>query len=136
MLESDIALTVAEAITEAVKSELVGSRRKIGKDTTDIVEQALRNALYNVMSANVFDLDDYVKNAKKPVHIVFVGINGTGKTTSIAKTAKRFKEWYSVVLAAGTLFKSSAINQLQIHGRQVGVKVIRHQECGDPQHLS
>lgn len=133
LLESDIALTVAEAITEAVKSELVGSRRKIGKDTTDIVEQALRNALYDVMSANVFDLDDYVRNAKKPVHIVFVGINGTGKTTSIAKTAKRFKDMgYSVVLAAGDTFRAGAIDQLQIHGDRVGVKVIRHQEGGDP----
>ncbi len=133
LLESDIALTVAEAITEAVKSELVGSRRKIGKDTTDIVEQALRNALYNVMSANVFDLDDYVKNAKKPVHIIFVGINGTGKTTSIAKTAKRFKDMgYSVVLAAGDTFRAGAIDQLQIHADRVGVKVIRHQEGGDP----
>ncbi|WP_321420738.1 signal recognition particle-docking protein FtsY [uncultured Methanomethylovorans sp.] len=133
LLESDIALTVAEAITEAVKSELVGSRKKIGKDTTNIVEQALRNALYNVMSANVFDLDDYVKNAKKPVHIVFVGINGTGKTTSIAKTAKRFKDMgYSVVLAAGDTFRAGAIDQLQIHADRVGVKVIRHQEGGDP----
>lgn len=133
LLESDIALTVAEAITEAVKSELVGSRRKIGKDTTDIVEQALRNALYDVMSANVFDLDDYVKNAKKPVHIVFVGINGTGKTTSIAKTAKRFKDMgYSVVLAAADTFRAGAIDQLQIHADRVGVKVIRHQEGGDP----
>ena len=133
LLESDIALTVAEAITEAVKSELVGSRRKIGKDTTDIVEQALRNALYDVMSANVFDLDDYVKNAKKPVHIVFVGINGTGKTTSIAKTAKRFKDMgYFVVLAAADTFRAGAIDQLQIHADRVGVKVIRHQEGGDP----
>ena len=133
LLESDIALTVAEAITEAVRSELVGSRRKIGKDTTDIVEQALRNALYDVMSANVFDLDDYVRNARKPVHIVFVGINGTGKTTSIAKAAKRFKDMgYSVVLAAGDTFRAGAIDQLQIHGDRVGVKVIRHQEGGDP----
>ncbi|AGB49104.1 signal recognition particle-docking protein FtsY [Methanomethylovorans hollandica DSM 15978] len=133
LLESDIALTVAEAITEEVKSELVGSRRKIGKDTTDIVEQALRNALYNVMSANIFDLDDYVRNARKPVHMVFVGINGTGKTTSIAKTAKRFKDMgYSVVLAAGDTFRAGAIDQLQIHGDRVGVKVIRHQEGGDP----
>ena len=133
MLESDIALTVAEAITESVRSELVGSRRKIGKDTTGIVEKALRNALYDVMSANTFDLDDYVRNARKPVHIVFVGINGTGKTTSIAKAAKHFKDiGYSVVLAAGDTFRAGAIDQLQIHGDRIGVKVIKHQEGGDP----
>jgi fused signal recognition particle receptor len=133
LLESDIGLTVAEAITEAVKSELIGSRKKIGKDTTSIVEQALRNALYDVMSANIFDLDDYVKNAKKPVHIVFVGINGTGKTTTIAKIAKRFKDMgYSVVIAAGDTFRAGAIDQVQIHGDRVGVKVIKHREGGDP----
>ncbi len=133
LLESDIALTVAEAITESVRFELVGSRRKIGKDTTGIVEKALRNALYDVMSANTFDLDDYVRNARKPVHIVFVGINGTGKTTSIAKAAKHFKDiGYSVVLAAGDTFRAGAIDQLQIHGDRIGVKVIKHQEGGDP----
>lgn len=133
LLESDVALTVAEAITEAVSKELVGSRKKIGNNTSNIVEQALKNALYNVMNANIFDLDDYLKNAEKPVHIVFIGINGTGKTTSISKIAKRYKDMgYSVVLAAGDTFRAGAIDQLQIHAERVGVKIIRHQENGDP----
>lgn len=133
LLESDVALTVTEAIVDALKLELVGCRKKIRKDTSNIVEHVLKNALYNVMSANIFDFDDYVKNTKKPIHIVFVGINGTGKTTSIAKVAKRFKDMgYSVVLAAGDTFRAGAIDQLQIHAEKVGVKIIRHQEGGDP----
>ncbi|MCQ6963377.1 signal recognition particle-docking protein FtsY [Methanolobus chelungpuianus] len=133
LLESDIALSVSEAIVDSVKSQLVGTRRRIGKDTGDIVENALKKAIYDVMSANVFDFDEYVRNAKKPVHIVFVGINGTGKTTSIAKLAKRLTDQgYSVVLAAGDTFRAGAIDQIAIHGKKLGVKVIKHQEQGDP----
>ncbi|MDR6222620.1 signal recognition particle-docking protein FtsY [Methanococcoides alaskense] len=133
LLESDIAINVAEAIVESVKGELVGSRKKLGKNTGDLVENALRSAIYKVMSANVFDLDDYIRDAKKPVHIVFIGINGTGKTTTISKMAKRLKDMkYSVVIAAGDTFRAGAIDQIAIHAERVGVKLIKHQEGGDP----
>ncbi len=133
LLESDIALSVSEAIVESVKGQLVGTRRRIGSNTGNIVEDALKKAIYDVMSANVFDLDEYVKNADKPVHIVFIGINGTGKTTSIAKLSKRFKDQgLSVVVAAGDTFRAGAIDQLAIHASKVGVKIIKHQEQGDP----
>lgn len=133
LLESDIALSVSEAIVDSVRGQLVGTRRRIGKDTGEIVENALKKAIYDVMSANVFDFDEYVRNARKPVHIVFVGINGTGKTTSIAKLAKRLTDQgYSVVLAAGDTFRAGAIDQIAIHGKKLGVKVIKHQEQGDP----
>ncbi len=132
-LESDIALSVSEAIVGSVKGQLAGTRRRIGSNTGDIVEDALKKAIYDVMSANIFDLDDYVKNAEKPVHIVFIGINGTGKTTSIAKLSKRFKDQgMSVVMAAGDTFRAGAIDQLAIHADKVGVKIIKHQEQGDP----
>ncbi|MBN2109645.1 MAG: signal recognition particle-docking protein FtsY [Methanosarcinaceae archaeon] len=133
LLESDVALSVSEAIVDSVKGQLVGTRRRIGRNTDDIVESALRNAIFEVMNANIFDLDEYIKNAEKPVHIVFVGINGTGKTTSIAKLAKRLKDQgYSVVVAAGDTFRAGAIDQLAIHAEKVGVKIIKHQEQGDP----
>ncbi|WP_406657723.1 signal recognition particle-docking protein FtsY [Methanolobus sp. ZRKC2] len=133
LLESDIALSVSEAIVESVKSQLVGTRRRIGKNTDDIVESALKNAIFEVMNANIFDFDEYIKNAEKPVHIVFLGINGTGKTTSIAKLSKRLKDQgYSVVVAAGDTFRAGAIDQLAIHADKVGVKIIKHQEQGDP----
>jgi fused signal recognition particle receptor len=133
LLESDIALSVSEAIVNSVKSQLVGTRRRIGSNTDNIVEDALKKAIYDVMSANVFDLDEYVENAEKPVHIVFIGINGTGKTTSIAKLSKRFKDQgMSVVVAAGDTFRAGAIDQLAIHADKIGVKIIKHQEQGDP----
>lgn len=133
LLESDVALPVTEKIVESVKNELLGTRRKIGSDTGKIVESALRNAILKVISVDSFDFDEFIKNSPKPVSIVFVGVNGTGKTTTIAKMGERFKEQgYSVVIAAGDTFRAGAIQQLEKHANNLGVKIIKHQEGADP----
>jgi len=133
LLESDVALPVADKIVESVKIELVGTRRKIGSDKGNIVESALRHAIMKVISVDSFDFDDFVKKSSKPVSIVFVGVNGTGKTTSIAKMAERFKEQgYSVVIAAGDTFRAGAIEQIERHAEALGIKLIKHQEGADP----
>jgi fused signal recognition particle receptor len=133
LLESDLALSVSEAIVESVKKQLAGTTKRIGSNTGEIVEEALKKAILDVVSANTFDFDEYVKDREKPVHIVFVGINGTGKTTSIAKMTHRLlKLGYSVVLAAGDTFRAGAIDQLGIHADRLGVKMIKHQPGADP----
>jgi fused signal recognition particle receptor len=133
LLESDLALSVSEAIVESVKKQLTGTTRRIGSNTGEIVEEALKKSILDVVSANTFDFDEYVRNREKPVHIVFVGINGTGKTTSIAKMTHRLlKSDYSVVLAAGDTFRAGAIDQLGIHADRLGVKMIKHQPGADP----
>ncbi len=133
LLESDVALPVAEKVVESVKSELVGTRRKIGSDTGKIVETALRKAILKVISVDSFDFDAFIKNSGKPVTIVFVGVNGTGKTTTIAKMAERFKEQgYSAVIAAGDTFRAGAIEQIERHAEALGIKIIKHQEGADP----
>ncbi len=133
LLESDLALTVSEAIVESVKNQLTGTTKRIGNNTGGIVEEALKKAILEVVSANTFDFDEFVKDRKKPVHIVFVGINGTGKTTSIAKLTRYLQNSdYSVVLAAGDTFRAGAIDQLGIHANRLGVKMIKHQAGADP----
>ena len=133
LLESDVALPVAEKIVDNVRAELVGSRRKIGSDTGKIVENALRQAILKVISVDSFDFDNFIKNSPKPVSIVFVGVNGTGKTTTIAKMAQRFKEQgYSVVIAAADTFRAGAIEQIERHAESLGIKLIKHQEGADP----
>lgn len=133
LLESDVALPVAEKIVESVRIELVGTRRKIGSDTGKIVESALRNSISKVISVDSFDFDAFIKQAPKPVSIVFVGVNGTGKTTTVAKMAQRFKEQgYSVVIAAGDTFRAGAIEQIERHSETLGIKIIKHQEGADP----
>ncbi len=133
LLESDVALSVAGSITGAVKEELLGSHKKIGANTAEIVETALRNSLLSVMSEEMFDFDDFIKNAPKPVKIVFIGVNGTGKTTTIAKVASRLKEkGYSVVIASGDTFRAGATEQMEKHAERLGIKLIKHQYGGDP----
>ncbi len=133
LLESDVALPVAEEIVKSVKSELVGEKKKIGADTGAIAEEALRSALMKLLSANYLDFDEYVKSAPRPVKILFVGVNGTGKTTSIAKVARYLMDHgYSVVLAAGDTFRAGAIEQLEVHGEKLGLKVVKHKTGGDP----
>ncbi|MDV0444715.1 Signal recognition particle receptor FtsY [Methanimicrococcus sp. At1] len=134
LLESDLALTVTDAIVESVREQLSGTRKRLGKNTGSIVEDALKNAIMEVMSANVFDFDEFLEQRRgETVHIAFVGINGTGKTTSIAKIANRLqKNGYSVTIAAGDTFRAGAIDQIQIHADRLGIKVIKHQEGSDP----
>ncbi|HOV52532.1 MAG TPA: signal recognition particle receptor subunit alpha, partial [Methanothrix sp.] len=131
LLESDVALPVAEEIVKEVKSDLVGAKKKIGADTGRLAEDALRNALVNLLSRNHLDFDEYIAKAEKPVKILFVGVNGTGKTTSIAKVARYLMDRdYSVVLAAGDTFRAGAIEQLEVHGDNLGLKVVKHKTGG------
>ena len=133
LMESDVALPVAEEIVREVKSDLVGKKRKIGADTGQLAEDSLRSALITLLSRNHLDFDEYIRTKEKPVKILFVGVNGTGKTTSIAKVAKYLlDQGYSVVLAAGDTFRAGAIEQLEVHGNNLGLKVIKHKTGGDP----
>lgn len=133
LLESDVALPVAEEIVSSVKEDLVGQKKKVLADTGSIAEEALRSALLKVLSENTFDIDEYIENAKKPVKIVFVGVNGTGKTTSISKVARYLMDReYSVVIAAGDTFRAGAIEQIEVHANNLGVKLIKHNTGGDP----
>ena len=133
LMESDVALPMAEEIVREVKSDLVGKKKKIGADTGQLAEDSLRNALVSLLSRNHLDFDEYIRSKEKPVKILFVGVNGTGKTTSIAKVAKYLMDQgYSVVLAAGDTFRAGAIEQLEVHGNNLGLKVVKHKTGGDP----
>jgi fused signal recognition particle receptor len=132
LLESDVAYPVAEAITEHMKKELVGTHRKIGESADDVVTNALRHAIEAVLGEG-FDLVSYIKSHEKPVKILFTGVNGTGKTTSVAKIAHYLKsQGLSVVVGAGDTFRAGAIEQIRVHCDRIGVKLISHQEGADP----
>jgi fused signal recognition particle receptor len=133
LLESDVALPVAEEIKEALKVELVGRRLRRDVDMEDFVEEALREAIRKVLAVEPVDLDAYIDSHPKPVVLMFVGVNGTGKTTAIARIAYRLKKrGLSVVLAAGDTFRAGAIEQIDLHAQRLGVKIIKHQAGSDP----
>ncbi|MDD3960163.1 MAG: signal recognition particle-docking protein FtsY [Oscillospiraceae bacterium] len=132
LLESDVAYPVAEAITEHMKKELVGTHRKLRESADDVVTNALRHAIEEVLGEG-FDLVAYIKSHEKPVKILFTGVNGTGKTTSVAKIAHYLQgQGLSVVVGAGDTFRAGAIEQIRVHCDRIGIKLIAHQEGADP----
>ena len=133
LLEADVALPVVEEIKEGVKENLLGKKYSRGHSLEEIVEFSIKDAVRNVLKLNEFDFDQWFKEQRKPVPIMFVGINGTGKTTAIAKIANRLMaEGNTVVLAAGDTFRAGAIEQLSIHADKLGCKIVKHTQDADP----
>ncbi|KQM11453.1 signal recognition particle-docking protein FtsY [Methanomassiliicoccales archaeon RumEn M1] len=133
LLEADVALPVIEEIKDGVRNELVGRRIGRGYDLGEAIEQALRAAIAGVLQKSEFDFDAFVRDHDKPVVIMFVGINGTGKTTAIAKIANRLqKNGMTTVLSASDTFRAGAIEQLSVHADRLETKIIKHQSGGDP----
>ncbi|MEF8879303.1 MAG: signal recognition particle-docking protein FtsY [Candidatus Thermoplasmatota archaeon] len=132
LLEADVAYSVIESIKADIKEELKNisvSRRNIG----EIVEKVLKDAIANVLKTNEFDLEEFIEEHDKPIVIMFVGVNGSGKTLSIAKMATMLKKkGYSSVMAAGDTFRAGAIEQLGVHAEEVGVKLVKHGPGADP----
>jgi len=99
----------------------------------ELVENALHDALYDVISVGQFDFDRRIEDADKPVTIVFTGVNGVGKTTSIAKLTQYFEErGLDIVLANGDTYRAGANEQIREHADAVGTKLISHEQGGDP----
>lgn len=133
LLEADVALPVVEEIKEGVRASLSGKRVDKRYELGEAVSLALREAVGRVLMENLFDFDEFVRSRPRPVVIMFVGINGTGKTTAIAKVAHRLINMgMSCVLSASDTFRAGAIEQLSVHGDRLGCKVIKHQAGGDP----
>jgi fused signal recognition particle receptor len=132
LLECDVALPATDAIIDQVRKGLVGKHRKIGESVDTIVVNALKTALIEVLG-NGFDLTEYVRNHEKPVKILFTGVNGTGKTTTVAKIGYYLKnQGFSVVIGAGDTYRAGAIEQIGVHAERLGIKIIQHQEGADP----
>ena len=132
LLEADVAYSVIDSIKKDVKQELRRVPFDKGK-AGELVETVLKNAIGHVLSANHFDFQTFIDTHEKPVVIMFVGVNGTGKTLSIAKIACQLQKiGKSCVMAAGDTFRAGAIEQLTIHAERLGVKIIKHGPGSDP----
>ena len=133
LLESDVEVEVAEAILTRLESELVGETRTVIERTSSVVTPALRDALIDVLDVGQFDFDQRIEQTETPVIIVFTGVNGVGKTTSIAKLARYFDErGYSTVMANGDTFRAGAQEQIAAHADRLDVELISHEQGGDP----
>ncbi len=127
LLQSNVALETVNRIIDIVTSELAGKSVK-KKKAKDLVISALKDAISSILIEG--DVNKFIKkirDSENPVSIMFVGSNGSGKTTTIAKIAYFLKNKnISSVMAACDTFRAAAIQQLEIHGKALGIKVIKH----------
>jgi fused signal recognition particle receptor len=137
LAENDVAFPVADRICDELEKRLVGVQVKRLDDRKKIVEENLRQVLLEVMlTNNKIDLLKKVaekRAAGEPFVLLFVGINGTGKTTTIAKVAQYLRDkGYSVVLAGSDTYRAGSIEQLEEHARRLGMRMITHKYGADP----
>ena len=133
LLEADVAYPVAEEIKSGVRENLVGKKYDRSYTLEQVVELSVKDAVRDVLKINEFDFDEWLDGREKPTVIMFVGINGTGKTTAIAKLTNRIqKQDKTVVLAACDTFRAGAIEQLGIHADKLGCKIVKQDHGADP----
>ncbi|MDP3881480.1 MAG: signal recognition particle-docking protein FtsY [Nanoarchaeota archaeon] len=131
LLESNVALEAVDKIKENLAKKLVGQQIKKAEAEKKVLE-ALKESILDLLiePPNLFE---DIKNKEGIFTILFFGINGTGKTTSIAKIAYMLKEkGIQCVLAAGDTFRAASIEQLKTHGERIGVPVIASSYGSDP----
>jgi fused signal recognition particle receptor len=125
LIASDVGAKTAGEITDRI-------REKIKKDQLHHSEN-IREIIKAEMSRSLGEFQLLKISNERPFVILTVGVNGSGKTTTIGKLASRFKsEGYSVILAAGDTFRAAAIEQLEIWANRTGADLIKHQGGSDP----
>ena len=133
LMESDVAMVAVEEMEIIIKKRLVGLRVENRAAIAPTIEKALKASLVELLSKTSFDPQTLLEKRDAPLIIAFVGVNGTGKTTTIARIADWLqKNGKSVVLAASDTFRAGAIEQLEVHAERLGCKFIKHQAGADP----
>ena len=115
LLEGDVAMEVASEVVDSVKQNLVGKKIKRSNDITEYTFNALRDAVAEIIDIpgkNMTEMIEEKKAQGEPLVVMFVGINGT--------------------IAASDTFRAGAIEQVNYHADNVGVKLIKHQKGSDP----
>ena len=135
LLSSDMGHDAASELITNLRSHLIGSRVSRKASLSEVVERCLRGALLSLLRAGYWDFDRTIRDfvsTETPVVIMMVGVNGTGKTTTSAKIAKRLDDQgFGVVLAAADTFRAGAIDQLEAHADRLGIRCIKSQRGGD-----
>lgn len=133
LIKADVERDVAEHIVSETKMKVDGTKVGITKSPSDYVRSSLREVVSDIFAMNQLNFDEVVENSDKPITVLFTGINGVGKTTTIAKMAHRFQEkGYSTVVANGDTFRAGATDQIRQHTEALGTKLIAHEDGGDP----
>ena len=130
LISSDLGVPVAERVITQLKEALKGTDASQAAH----VQDTLRNTLLEVLApASGPTFEELIAQGPKPFVVLVVGVNGVGKTTSMAKLAQRLAQGKHVpLLVAADTFRAAAIEQLQVWADRIGVEVIRHRHGSDP----
>ena len=127
LIQADLSLRTTGALVNRLRDDT----RKERLSESDQIKDRLKAHLAEILENG--DGRGLTEPRQRPTVYVFVGVNGVGKTTTIAKLAHRFKKsGHRVLLAAADTFRAAAIDQLEIWANRVGVEMIKHQPGADP----
>lgn len=136
LLENNVALEVAEKMIQELKEKIVG-KELLKKEIEGEIKDCFKEVIEEIL-VEPFDVAEKIKEkitgqSKEPCVILFCGINGTGKTTTIAKIADSLKkQGITCVMAAADTFRAASIEQIKKHGEKIGIKVIASEYGSDP----
>ncbi len=130
LIQNDVAVEVAERICDLTKQKIIGTRTGRLENVVKLFKNAIYEAILEVLTpTRPIDIIQFVKEKKsqgEPTVIMFVGVNGTGKTTTLAKMTYLLKnQGFSVVVAAADTYRAGSIEQLETHAERLGVRVIK-----------
>ena len=138
LLESDVAQEVIDDISASLKNKLLGFSVEKDKTPEELIKFHVQKSIYEILTKSgtldlVKEINSKKENKRGPFVVVFLGINGTGKTTTVAKVANLLhKNGLSVVLAASDTHRAGAIEQLGEHARRLSLKMIHQRYGADP----
>ena len=137
LVENDVAYDIAERLVNRIRDQLIGAKTGRGESVRDLVLNAIRNSIWEILNKpSKLDLLEGVRRireGRETAKIMFVGVNGVGKTTTIAKVGRLLlRNGFKVVVSASDTFRAGAQEQLEIHAKRIGVPIVKHKYGSDP----
>jgi len=136
LAQNDVAYDVAKKICDSLREKLEATQVRRFSNPTEPAKEVLHEVLLDVLKGSggepLFRVLEEAKAQQKAAIILFVGVNGTGKTSTVAKVAFMLqRKGYSVVIAAADTYRTGSIEQIDEHARRIGVRTIKHDYGGD-----
>jgi len=136
LVENDVAYSVAKRICDNLQIKLKQIQVKRFGDPTESAKEVLREVLSELLQGSgdmkFFEVLNRCKDEQRPAIVLFVGVNGTGKTSSIAKIGHLLlADGFSVIMAAADTYRTGSIEQIEEHARRIGIRAIKHDYGGD-----
>lgn len=136
LVENDVAYSVAKQICDNLSGKLKAAQFRRFGDSTEPAKEVLREVLLDLLKGSgeesFYKVLNENKEQRRPAIVLFVGVNGTGKTSSIAKIGHLLlRKGFSVVVAAADTYRTGSIEQIEEHARRIGIKTIKHDYGAD-----